>query len=86
MPRLPTFRNPVTDTVMVRSDLPARIERWNMGRKAMVLDAIRVRAITPEEVMARYEISAEELEMWVLRQRAHGLRGLTVRSSRKVRS
>jgi hypothetical protein len=55
---------------------PASTRRWVIRRKAAVVAAVAVGALTIEEACDRYLLSAEELASWRQAIEHHGLRGL----------
>jgi hypothetical protein len=57
---------------------PPDTKRWVARRKAVVVNAVRIGAITLEEVCRRYELSVEEFLGWQRAIEAHGVAGLRV--------
>ena len=55
---------------------PPDTKRWVIRRKAAVVVAVRIGAITIEEVCRRYGLSEEEFLSWQRAFDAHGLPGL----------
>ena len=73
-------------TVMTRADLPAPdTRRWVASRKAAVVRAVQHGLITRDEALARYALSAEELEEWRRAVQTHGEAGLKVTALQKYR-
>jgi len=56
--------------------LPANTRRWTIRRKAAVLEALIIGALTREEAARRYALSLEELRAWERDFEQHGLHGL----------
>ena len=50
---------------------PSNTVRWTRRRKALVVEAVRSRAITLTEVHRRYELSVEEFRTWHRAVEAH---------------
>jgi hypothetical protein len=62
-------------------------KRWVIRRKAAVLAAVRIGAITIEEACRVYQLSEQEFRSWDLAFERHGLAGLrTTRIQRYRRS
>ena len=53
-------------------------ERWTALRKARVVNAILSGEFPPEEAMARFDLSREELDQWIKLYSGHGLKGLRI--------
>ncbi len=63
----------------MRADLPpADTRRWVASRKAAVVAAVEAGAITETEVMRRYDLSLEELNLWRDSLSRHGPNALLV--------
>ena len=59
--------------------LPAPgVARWSPKRKEAVVEAVRSRKLTVEEVCRRYALSEAELAEWLNRHAVEGRRGLAV--------
>jgi len=66
-------------TVLSRADLPpADTRRWVTGRKATVVQAVRLGLIAEHEALDRYGLSAEEFALWCTAVDLHGQAGLRV--------
>lgn len=73
-------------TILTRSDLPpAETRRWVASRKATVVQAVAFGLITRTEVLERYGLSDEELDIWTDAVRKHGIAGLKVTAIQKYR-
>ncbi|MDV7269918.1 DUF1153 domain-containing protein [Thioclava sp. A2] len=73
-------------TILTRSDLPpAETRRWVASRKAIVVQAVAYGLITRTEVLERYGLSDEELDIWTDAVRKHGIAGLKVTAIQKYR-
>lgn len=73
-------------TILTRSDLPpAETRRWVASRKATVVQAVAYGLITRTEVLERYGLSDEELDIWTDAVRKHGIAGLKVTAIQKYR-
>ena len=73
--------------VMTRADLPpAETRRWVASRKAAVVRAVRHGLIDAEEAMARYALSAEELDEWMAAVERGGERALRATAPRRHNS
>ena len=73
-------------TILTRSDLPpAETRRWVASRKATVVQAVAYGLITRTEVLERYGLSDEELDIWTDAVRKHGIAGLKVTAIQKDR-
>ena len=57
----------------------AKIEtfRWTPKRKAVVVEAVRDRALSESDVVRRLGVSPEELAAWQSQHEKHGLAGLS---------
>jgi hypothetical protein len=69
----PIIRDPESTNFVLPS---AETKRWSSRRKAAVLVAIRVGAITREEACMRYMLSNEELTGWERAFDRNGIPGL----------
>ncbi|MCA8884880.1 MAG: DUF1153 domain-containing protein [Rhodobacteraceae bacterium] len=59
------------------ADLPEDgTQRWVASRKAIVVKAVRHGLIKADDAMARYELSAEELQCWIGADDHAGVSGL----------
>lgn len=73
-------------TILTRSDLPPKeTRRWVASRKATVVQAVAYGLITRTEVLERYGLSDEELDIWADAVRKHGIAGLKVTAIQKYR-
>ena len=57
---------------------PPDTKRWVTRRKAAIVNAVRNRVISLEEVCRRYELSVEEFLAWECEIDTHGVPGLRV--------
>src|SRR6185436_13195342 len=57
---------------------PPDTKRWVTRRKAAIVNAVRNRVISLEEVCRRYELSVEEFLAWECAIDTHGVPGLRV--------
>lgn len=65
--------------IMTRADLPpVDTSRWVASRKAAVVRAVTHGLIARDEALARYGLSAEELDSWHSQFERHGEAGLKV--------
>jgi transposase-like protein len=77
----------VTDPVINLSATPlAPVRRWTPGRKDELLVAIRRRDVTIEQVCAVHDLSLDEVQGWMRRQRRHGRKGLSVTRLQELRA
>lgn len=75
--------NPRKDSL---HELPAAdTSRWHRHRKAQVVRAVRVGAISLEEACQRYRLSIEEFHSWQQLIEAHGLPGLRTTYAKRYR-
>ncbi|MER5172627.1 DUF1153 domain-containing protein [Thioclava sp. GXIMD2076] len=73
-------------TILTRADLPpAETRRWVASRKAIIVNAVSHGLITRNEVLERYDLSDEELDIWTQAVQKHGLAGLKVTAIQKFR-
>ncbi|KEO60682.1 DUF1153 domain-containing protein [Thioclava indica] len=73
-------------TILTRADLPpAQTRRWVASRKALIVQALAHGLIERGEVIDRYELSDEELDIWIDAIKKHGLKGLKVTAIQKYR-
>ncbi|WP_339107106.1 DUF1153 domain-containing protein [Thioclava sp. GXIMD4216] len=73
-------------TILTRADLPpAETRRWVASRKAIIVNAVSHGLITRSEVLERYDLSDEELDIWTHAVQKHGLAGLKVTAIQKFR-
>jgi hypothetical protein len=67
-------------------DLPSSdTRRWVARRKAEVVSAVQAGLLSQEAACARYNISAEEFEIWQTAIRRHGLGGLRVTQIQSIK-
>ena len=77
-------RDPSKDEVLRQVNVmpldlpPPETKRWVPARKAVIVNAVRCGAISPEEVCRRYQLSVEEFVAWQRALEAHGVPGLRV--------
>ncbi|WP_407645377.1 CtrA inhibitor SciP [Geminicoccus roseus] len=64
---------------------PSDLQRWVARRKAEVVTAVQAGLLSLEAACARYNISAEEFEIWQTAIRRHGLGGLRVTRIQAIR-
>jgi hypothetical protein len=57
---------------------PAGTLRWSPQRKALVVKAVGLGAISGDEACRRYRLSPEELRGWQRAAELHGIAGLSV--------
>ncbi|TQS72724.1 DUF1153 domain-containing protein [Rhodobacteraceae bacterium] len=73
-------------SILSRADLPSeQTRRWVASRKAVVVQAVLYGLITKSDVLTKYEISDEELDLWIDAVTRHGLAGLKVTALQKFR-
>lgn len=73
-------------TILTRADLPPKeTRRWVASRKAIIVQALAHGLIARAEVLERYGLSEEELELWADAVKKHGTAGLKVTSIQKYR-
>ncbi|MEZ5684823.1 MAG: DUF1153 domain-containing protein [Paracoccaceae bacterium] len=73
-------------TILTRADLPPpETRRWVASRKAIVVQAVAYGLIPRAEVLERYDLSDEELDLWTDAVRKHGVSGLKVTAIQKYR-
>mgnify|MGYP001283424839 CR=1 FL=1 len=71
----------------LREGLPPRnTTRWVASRKAAVVAAVEAGAISEAEALRRYELSAEELELWRESFNRHGTPALLVTKLKHFRN
>lgn len=74
-------------TILTRSDLPPKeTHRWVASRKAVVVQAVAYGLVPRSEVLERYDLSEEELDLWTEAVRKHGISGLKVTAIQKNRT
>jgi hypothetical protein len=83
--RLNTIRGPDGCPLTVW-DLPSQDERWTPLRKAKVVVAVRGGLISTDEVLGRYGLTLEELEIWQRAFDRSGIMGLRVTRIKRSRS
>jgi hypothetical protein len=81
-PRTVTLRD---GTILSMADLPEINTRWVASRKAAVVSAVQAGLLTRDEVIARYQLSGEEFDSWVLAVERYGKSALKVTSLQKFR-
>ncbi|MEX1663369.1 DUF1153 domain-containing protein [uncultured Thioclava sp.] len=73
-------------SVLTRADLPpAQTRRWVASRKALIVRALSHGLISRPELIERYELSDEELDIWIEAIKKHGTKGLKVTAIQKFR-
>ncbi|OCX67105.1 hypothetical protein BFP70_02785 [Thioclava sp. SK-1] len=73
-------------TILTRADLPPqKTRRWVASRKAIIVQAVAFGLITRSEVLERYDLSDEELDIWTQAVQKHGIAGLKVTAIQKYR-
>ncbi|KEO51708.1 DUF1153 domain-containing protein [Thioclava pacifica] len=71
-------------TILTRADLPpVETRRWVASRKATIVQAVAHGLISRGEVIERYELSDEELDLWIEGIARHGMQGLKVTAIQK---
>ncbi|MCP9482039.1 DUF1153 domain-containing protein [Shimia sp. CNT1-13L.2] len=72
--------------IMSQADLPPPdTRRWVASRKAAVVRGVAYGLITKAEALARYGLSEEEFEQWVVAVREHGVEALKATLLQKYR-
>lgn len=71
-------RNPTNGELLTKADLPSGNARWTIGRKMIVVAAVKGELVTREEIRERYHLSEEELVHWEETIDKHGPSGLRV--------
>lgn len=72
---------------MTLSDLPdPKTRRWVPRRKARVVAAVEGGLLSEDEAFERYDITAEEYELWKAAMSRFGMRGLCVTKINQVRT
>jgi hypothetical protein len=67
----------VAEPTCPMAELPSPdVKRWTLRRKAAVVAAVAVGALTQGEACRRYQLSEEEFLSWQQAFKADGLRGL----------
>lgn len=75
------------DRIMAGNGLPSpTTTRWVASRKAQVVAAVETGIMTIEQVMARYNLSAEEFAGWQRALQRDGVNGLRVAAVQKDRA
>ncbi len=59
--------------------------RWTSNRKAEIVEAILIGQLSPADAIKQYELSKEELAAWMRDYLDHGLEGLRVTKSQRLR-
>ncbi len=73
-------------TILTRSDLPpVETRRWVASRKALVVHAVAHGLIGRNEALERYDLSDEELDLWISGVKKYGAAGLKVTAIQKRR-
>ena len=73
-------------TILSRADLPPpNTYRWVASRKAVVVEAVLHDLITKSEALARYGLSEEELDSWILASKLHGREALKATALQRFR-
>lgn len=73
-------------STLSRADLPPDgTIRWVASRKARVVKAVKFGLLTIEEALAKYQLSADELESWALAVERHGEDALKTTALQKYR-
>lgn len=73
-------------SVLTRADLPPKeTRRWVASRKAVIVQALAHGLIARAEVLQRYGLSDEELDIWADAVKKHGIAGLKVTAIQKYR-
>ncbi|HHX91402.1 MAG TPA: DUF1153 domain-containing protein [Paracoccus sp.] len=73
-------------SVLSRADLPpVSIRRWVASRKAVVVQAVAHGLVTRDEVLERYDLTAEEFDSWCFAVQKHGVQALKVTALQKFR-
>lgn len=81
-----TIHDPATAIAdKLRAKLPPDdTTRWVASRKAAVVNAVNAGALAPEEAMAKYGLTEEELSEWRGALANHGARGLLATRIRQI--
>lgn len=64
--------------ILTQADLPEINTRWVASRKAIVAEAVEYGLLTRDDALARYGLTAEELNSWVRAIQQHGKDALKV--------
>ncbi|MFV0301680.1 MAG: DUF1153 domain-containing protein [Paracoccus sp. (in: a-proteobacteria)] len=72
-------------SILSMADLPDTQTRWVASRKAAVVNAVLGGLLTRDEAVARYQLSEEEFDSWVLAVERHGKSALKVTALQKFR-
>ncbi|AQS48309.1 MULTISPECIES: DUF1153 domain-containing protein [Thioclava] len=73
-------------TILTRADLPSpKTRRWVASRKAVIVQAVAHDLISRDEVLERYGLSDEELDLWIEAIERHGIQGLKVTAIQKLK-
>ncbi|MAQ37173.1 hypothetical protein BMI91_13825 [Thioclava sediminum] len=73
-------------TILTRADLPSpKTRRWVASRKAVIVQAVAHGLIARDEVLERYALSDEELDLWIEGVERHGIQGLKVTAIQKLK-
>lgn len=73
-------------TRMTRADLPPpETRRWVASRKERVVAAVATGLLDLHEALQRYDLSAEEFDLWRSAIEMHGTKGLKVTAIQKLR-
>ena len=71
-------------SILTRADLPPPdTTRWVASRKATLVQAVTHGLIPRAEALDRYDLSEEELDLWIEGVSKHGVDGLKVTASQK---
>ncbi|MGR3435342.1 MAG: CtrA inhibitor SciP [Shimia sp.] len=74
-------------STMSRADLPPiTTVRWVASRKAAVVKGVAAGLISAEEAQAMYDLSEEELAVWMSRAAEHGEKGLKTTNTKRYRA
>ncbi|TMV93582.1 DUF1153 domain-containing protein [Thioclava sp. BHET1] len=66
-------------SILTRADLPpVQTRRWVASRKALIVRALAHGLISRSELLERYDLSDEELDLWIEMAARHGVKGLKV--------
>jgi Protein of unknown function (DUF1153) len=67
---------PERKKILGSSALPSATDRWDISRKAALIEAVHSHAITIEDACRRYQLSIEEFARWLAAFEKHGVPGM----------
>lgn len=72
--------------VLTLGDLPDADTRWVASRKALVVRAVIYGLLTHEAALERYDLTAEELDQWIVNYNDGGMDSLKIAAIPHVRT